>query len=69
MIHGTEKEYFSKMAIEMDGSKFGTSNGTTDLIESSRDLYHGEVTSSFRSLNLLSTVGDEILETIPPTRQ
>ena len=27
------------MAIELDGSKFGTSNGTADLIEMCRDMY------------------------------
>ena len=69
MIHGTETEYSSKKAIELDGSKFGTNNGTTDLIEKSRNWYHGEVTPSFRSRNLVSRVGHEILETIPPTRQ
>jgi hypothetical protein len=69
MIHGTETEYSSKMAIELDGSKFGTNNGTTDLIEVSRNLYHREVIPSFRSRNLVSRVGHEILETIPPTRQ
>ena len=57
------------MAIELDGSKFGANNGTTDLIKMSRDLYHREVTSSFRSINLASRVGPEILETIPLTRQ
>ena len=56
------------MAIELDGSKFGANNGTTDLIKMSRDLYHREVTS-FRSINLASRVGPEILETIPLTRQ
>ena len=45
------------MAIHLDGSTFGTNNGTTDLIEMSRDLYHKEVT--FRSRNLLSRVGHE----------
>ena len=37
------------MAVELDGSKFGTNNEATDLIEVSRNLYHGEITSSFRS--------------------
>ena len=69
MIHGTETEYNSIMAVELDGSKFGTNNGTTDLIEISQDLYHKEVTSSFRSRNLVSRGGHEILDTIPPTRQ
>ena len=68
MIHGTETEYSSKMAIELDGSKFGTNNGTTDLIEMSRHLYYNEITF-FRSRNLVSKVGHEILETIPPSRQ
>ena len=53
----------------MDGSMFGTNNGTTDLIDVSRNLYHGEVALSFRSQNLVSRVGHEILETIAPTRQ
>ena len=35
------------MAIEVDGSKFGTNNGSTDLIEMSRELHHREITSSF----------------------
>ena len=69
MIHGTETECTSKMAIELDGSKLGTKNGTTDLIAMSRDSYHGEVTPSFGSRNLVIRVGHEILETIPPTRQ
>ena len=68
LIHGTETEYSSKMAIELDGSKFGTNNGTTDLIETSRNLYNNEITS-FRSRNLVSRVGHEILETILSTRQ
>ena len=55
------------MAIELDG--FGTNNGTTDLLEMSRNLYHREVIPSVRSRNLVSRVGHEILETIPPTRQ
>ena len=33
MIRGTETEYRSKMEIDLDGSKFGTNNGTTDLIK------------------------------------
>ena len=69
MIHGTETEYSSKMTIELDGSKFSTNNGTTNLIEVSRNLYHREVSPSFRSRNLVSRVGHKILETIPPTRQ
>ena len=69
MIHGTETEYSSKMTIELDGSKFGTNNGTTNLIEMSRNLYRREVTPYFRSRNLVSSIGHEILETIPPTRQ
>ena len=57
------------MEIELDGSRFGKNNGTTDLIEISRDLYHREVTY-FRSRNLVSRVGHEFLETIPrPTWQ
>ena len=69
MIHGTETECSSKIAIDLDGSKFGTNNETTDLIEMCRNLYHGEVIPSFRSRNLVSRVGHEILETISPTRQ
>ena len=69
MIHGTETEYSSKMTIELDGSKFSTNNGTTNLIEVSRNLYHREVSPSFRSRNLVSRVGHKILEAIPPTRQ
>ena len=70
MIHGTETEYSGKMVIELDGSKFGKNNGTTDLIEMSRNLYLNDITSSFRSRNLVSKrVGHEMLETIPPTRQ
>ena len=69
MIHDTETEYISKMAIELDGSKFGTNNGTMDLIEMSRNFHHKEITCSFRSRKLVSRVGHEILETIPPTRQ
>ena len=56
MIRGPETEYSSKMSIEFDGSKFGTNNGTTDLIEMSRNLYHGEVIPSFPSRNLLFSV-------------
>ena len=59
----------SKMVIELDGSKFGTNNGTTDLMEVSRNLHNKEITSSFRSHNLVGRVGHEVLETIPPTRQ
>ena len=40
MIHGTETEYSSKREIDLDGSKFGTNNGTTALIEMSRSLYY-----------------------------
>ena len=69
MIHGTETEYSGKMVIELDGSKFGTNNGTTDLIEMSRNLYLNDITSSFRSRNLVSRVRYEMLETIPSTRQ
>ena len=69
MIHGTETEYSSKMEIDEDGSMFGTNNGATNLIEMSRKLCHCEVTLSFRSRNLVSRVGYEIIETIPPTRQ
>ena len=57
------------MSIELDGSKFGTNNGTTDLIEMSRNLYHGEIIPYSRSRTQVSRVGQEILETIPPTRQ
>ena len=57
------------MEIELDGSKFGTNNGTSDMIGMSRDLYHKEITLSVRPRNLVSKVGNEILETIPPTRQ
>ena len=46
IIHGTEAEYSSKIAIEFDGSII---NGTTDLIEISRNLYHREVNPSLRS--------------------
>ena len=67
--YSTETEYSSKKEIDLDGSKFDTNNGTTALIEMSRNLYHNEVTLSFRSLNLVSRVGHEILETSPPTRQ
>ena len=45
MIHGTETEYSSKMAIELDGSMFGTNTGSTDQIEMSRNLSHNEITS------------------------
>ena len=50
------------MAIELYGSMFGTNDGTTDLIEMSRDLYHKEMTCSFRSRNLASRVGHEIFD-------
>ena len=53
------------MAIELDGSEFGTNNGTTHLIEMSRNLYHNEITSSFHSRNLVSRVGHEMLESMP----
>ena len=66
MIHGTETECNSKMAIELDGSKFGTNNGTADLIEMSRGLNHREVSSSFRSLNLVNRVGHEFLKPSHP---
>ena len=69
MIHGTATEYSSKMDIDSDGSMFGTNNGTTDLIDMSRNFYHREVTLSLRSRNLVSRSGHEILETIPPTGQ
>ena len=69
MIYGTETEYNSKMAIELDVSKSGTNNGNTDLTEMSRPLYHREVTSYVRPRSLVSRVSHEILETIPPTRQ
>ena len=36
------------------GLKLGTNNGTIDDIEISRNLYRYEVTSSFRSRNLVS---------------
>ena len=66
MIHGTETEYNSNMEIELDGSMFGKSNGTTDLIETSPNLYHLEVAPSFRSRNLVSKrVGCEMLERMP----
>ena len=69
MIHSTETGYNSKFAIKLDGYNFATSNGPTDLIEMSRDLYHGEATSSLRSRNLVGRVGHTIPETIPPTQQ
>ena len=68
MIHGTETEYSSKMEIDVDGSMFGTNNGTTNLTEMSPNLYHKDITS-FRSRNLVRRVGHEILETIPPPRE
>ena len=49
------------MAIEVDGSKFGTNNGTTGLIEMSRNFYHREDIPCFRSRNLVSRVGHENL--------
>ena len=53
------------MAIELDGSKFGTNNGTTDLMETPRNLYHKKATSSIRSRNLVSKrVGREMLESM-----
>ena len=56
------------MAIHFDGSKFGINNGTTDVIEMSRNLYPREATSSFRSRNLVSSrIGHEILESTPRT--
>ena len=69
MVHGIETEYSFEMGIEVDGSKFGTNNGTTHLIGMSRNLYRKETTLSCRSRNLVRTVGQEILETIPSTRQ
>ena len=53
------------MSIELDGSKFGTNNGTTDLIEMSRNLYHNEITSSIRSRILVSKRGREMFESMP----
>ena len=44
------------MEIDLDGSMFGTNNGTTNLIKMSRNVF---------SRNLVSRVGHEILETIP----
>ena len=53
------------MAIELNGSKFGTNNGTTDLIEMSQNLHHNAITS-FRSRNLVSKrVGREMLNSMP----
>ena len=40
MIHGTETEYIREMTIILDGFKLGTNNGTTELIEMSRNSYH-----------------------------
>ena len=56
------------MAIELDRSKFGTKNGTTDLIGMSRNLYHKEIILIFAP-EIVSRVGHEIVETIAPTRQ
>ena len=39
MIHGIETEYSREMEIDLHGSMFGTNNGTTNLIEMSRNLY------------------------------
>ena len=64
MVHGAETEYNSKVAIELNGSKFGTNNGTTGLIQMSREVYHREV-AYFRSQNLVSRVRHETLDTIP----
>ena len=59
------KLFGGKMAIELDGSKLGTNNGITDLIEMSRNFHHKEITS-FRSRNLVSQrVGREMLESMP----
>ena len=56
----------ASMAIELGGSEFGTYNGTTDLVEMSRNLWHGEVTPSFRSRNLVSKrFCHDILEGMP----
>ena len=68
MIHCTETEYKVKVAVELDRSKLSTNNGTTNVIEMYRNLYHREVTS-FRSRKLVSRVGHEILGTIPPSQQ
>ena len=68
MIYSTETEYNSKMAIESDGPQFGKNNGTTHLIEMSRDLYDRAVTP-FRSRNLVSRVGHEFSGTIQSIRQ
>ena len=57
------------MPIPSEGQQFGTHNGTADCIEISWDSYHGEGESFFSLPNLVSRVGNEILETIPPTRQ
>ena len=69
MVHGTEIEYSSKTEIDLDGSMYGTNDRTTNLIKMSGSLYHRGVTLYFRSRNLVSRVGYEIRETIPPTRQ
>ena len=66
MLHGPETEYNSEMAIERDGSNFGKNNGTTDLIEMSRDLYHKKV-ASVCPRNLVGRFGHEILGTVPLT--
>ena len=51
------------LTIELDGSNFGTNDGTTDQIEMSRNVCHKDMTSYFRSRNLLivSRVGHEFL--------
>ena len=66
MIHRTETEYSSKMEIELDGSKFGTNNGTTNESDRNVSGFVSQRAPSFRSRNLVSKVGHEILETIPP---
>ena len=49
------------MTITLDGPKFGTNNGTTDLIELCWNFYHIEVTFSFRPRTLVSRVGQKNL--------
>ena len=54
------------MAIELGGSTFGTDNGTTDLIELSRNMYLKEITSSFCSRNLVGKrVGRGMYKSMP----
>lgn len=51
--------------IEFDESMFGTNNGTMDLMKMSRNMYHKDITSSFRSRNLVSKrAGRELLESM-----